>query len=547
MEILTAKNLSFTYPSCYRKALDSVSISIEEGDFVCLCGTTGSGKSTFLRLFKPELSSNGTLEGELLYRGQSIDEIPPEARVKIGYVMQNPDEQIVCDKVWHELCFGLENLAYPQPKMQMKVAEISAYFGLGGLLEKNVSELSGGQKQLLNLAAVMTMEPEVLLLDEPCAQLDPVSASSLLDIIAKVNREFGTTVIMVEHRLDGVIPLADKMIALDNGKVVVCDKIENAVQELSAYPPLSESMSAPVWMYHSLGNSEKCPLTVKDGAKYLRENFSNEIRSVETPLSLTESVCALEFKNVYFRYTRDGKDILDNLSFSVQSGELFCILGENGCGKSTALLAASGIHRIQSGKIRVFDKDIRKYKGNELYNECLIYLPQDVKTAFLKNTVREELAGAEKVLEKLPFDFTRLLDKHPYDLSGGESQLLALAKALSLSPRILLLDEPTKGLDTHSAVMVGKMLSHLVEEGMTVVCVTHDTQFAADFADRCAMMFDGKICAADTPRNFFSGNSYYTTPYSRMSRGFFDNAVTLEDICELCRINAERRVSDDTH
>lgn len=543
MEILAAKDLSFTYPKSPRKALDSVSFSVDEGDFVCLCGTTGSGKSTLLRLFKPELYQNADISGDIYFCGRRLSECSPDERMSIGYVMQCPDEQIVCDKVIHELCFGMENLAYPQSKMELRLAEISAFFGLGDILDKNVADLSGGQKQLLNIASVMTLNPSVLILDEPCAQLDPVSASAFLGMTAKLNRELGTTVIIAEHRLDGVIPLANRLIALDSGKVAADDITEEAVRRISAHPALAESMSAPVKLYYSLGAGGKCPLTVKDGERYLKSRFKNTVRSVDSSVTSgaeEKKEKAVEFRNAFFRYERHGANILNDLSLSVGKGEFFCILGENGCGKSTVLSACAGINRIQSGKIRIFGKDIYKYSGNGLYENCVTFIPQDVKTVFLKNTVAAELDGCEKTLRSFPFDFSYLNDEHPYDLSGGEAQLLALAKALSREPRILLLDEPTKGLDTHFAVSVGNILKELTSQGLTVIAVTHDMNFAAHFADRCAMIFGGKICACGTPRVFFSQNSFYTTPYSRMSRGFFDNAVTLEDVRTLCELNGMR-------
>ncbi|MBR3929866.1 MAG: energy-coupling factor ABC transporter ATP-binding protein [Clostridia bacterium] len=541
MAFLAVENLTFTYPGKKEPAIKGVSFEAEKGEFICICGATGSGKSTLLRLLKRELAPIGEKSGNISLSGANQEALSDEdSAYKIGFVMQRPEQQLVTDKVWHELAFGLENMNLPRAAIARRVSEMAAYFGIEEWYEKDVNDLSGGQKQLLNLAAVMVMQPDILILDEPTSQLDPIAASEFIQTVKKLNRDFALTVLITEHRLEEVVPVSDKMIVLEKGSVLYSDAPEVTISKLTADSPLLLAMPAAARLYHALSEKGSCPIEIKDGRRMIEQKYRTSIRALPEPQPSSETAPALSFRNVYFRYDRHGRDILNGVSFTVQTGEIYAILGGNGSGKTTSLSVASALLKPYAGEVRVFDKKIGDYKNQSLYRECLTRLPQDVQTVFLANTVKEELRGAEYGMSLLPIDFTRFFDMHPYDLSGGEQQLLALAKVLSTKPKLLLLDEPTKGVDALTKQKLTAVLKSLKDSGMTVVLVTHDVEFAAETADKCAMFFRGDLVSAGTPREFFSKNSFYTTPVSRMTRGIFENAVTLSGARDLCLKNGRK-------
>ncbi len=543
------EDLSFTYPGAEAPSLKNLSLSVEQGEYVVLCGRSGSGKTTLLRHLKSVLMPHGSRTGAVLLDGKPVEQLSRrEQATVIGFVMQDPDEQIVTDKVWHELAFGLESLGTEPGVMRLRVAEMASYFGIADWFHRDVATLSGGQKQLLNLASVMAMQPQVLILDEPTRQLDPIAASDFLNTVKKINVELGTTVIITEHRLEDIFHSADKVVVLEAGSVLV----EGTPAQVGALlwqsqSPMFAALPTPTRVFYQAGGEGACPLTVREGRRWLTESLKTRPLSHTTPEESPgqpEAEPVLQVKDAWFRYEKDAPDVLRGVELTVSAGSLHAIVGGNGTGKSTTLRAICGIARIYRGSIRIFGKELKKYRPGDLFRDCLAMLPQDPKCLFVKQSLREDLeemgAAEEKLAETAKLcGVSHLLDAHPADLSGGELQRAALAKVLLTRPRLLLLDEPTKGLDSFFKVTFGKILEEFKKQGVTVVMVSHDVEFCADYADRVSMFFDGQILTTGQPRQFFGQNSFYTTAANRMSRCLFRNAVTASDVAALYRANRE--------
>ncbi len=548
------------------RALSDIDLSIERGEFITLMGATGSGKSTLLRLFKPELRQNGELQGTIEYNGTDIDAMAPrESARMVGYVAQDPEEQIVTDKVWHELAFTLENLGTRQQDIARRVAEIASYFGIDRWMERDTATLSGGEKQLLNLAAVMIADPELLLLDEPTAQLDPIAAARFIETVYRLNRETGVTVLLCEHRCEELFPISDRIVILDGGRLVYDDTprdvarmigndsrftaflptaarlfhlVTRSAQTNYAIPqsPFGDSLLAgsgsPSVAARRLPNGEhlyqrepEMPLSVREGQRFVGSLRIKEVPSEHADAPLTEE--ALTLKNIRFRYERRGADILRDLDLTVYRGEVFALLGANGAGKSTAAAVAAGLRKPYSGTVKLFGRPLKDYQNGSLYKGNLSLLPQDAESVFLCETVGKELKGCDAVMQQLPFDLSPLYVRHPYDISGGERQLVALCKSLAAKPRFLIMDEPSKGLDANRKALLLKVIRQLKQDGVTVLLITHDVEFAALCADRCALFAQGRIAAIDRTNRFMTDNRFYTTAASRVTRRFCDGAYTV--------------------
>ena len=569
MALLEVKNLSFTYPrqpkdtTEPKPALSDVSLEIRKGEFMVLCGASGCGKSTLLRLLKRELAPEGEKSGEIIFCGKEQSTLSErEAACEIGYVLQNPENQIVTDKVWHELAFGLENMGVPTPVIRRRVAEMACFFGIDDWFRKKTTELSGGQKQLLNLASILSMQPKLLILDEPTSQLDPIAASDFIHTLSKINKELGLTILLTEHRLEEVFPLADRVAVMDQGKLLFVESPRQAGHELKKFDPnhrMLLGLPSAVRIYQGLDAEDvTCPLTVRDGRNFIEENYNNTITRLEREPEKKEEKdrpIAMRMKDICFRYEKEEPDVLDHVALTLYEGEVVSLLGGNGAGKTTLLSVISGTNRPYYGKIEVFGKRLQKYRGKELYIRKLASLPQNPQTVFLKMTVREDYEELAKVLgckkseleDKIQavaqqLEITHLLDRHPYDLSGGEQQRAAIGKVLLLEPRLLLLDEPTKGIDAWSKRQLGNLLKDLRGQGITLLMVTHDVEFAAEVSDRCGLFFDHEIISVDTPEEFFCNNNYYTTAANRISRQQYENAITCEEVIELCRQNGRKSI-----
>ncbi len=549
METFTIEKLNFAYPNRSEWALYDLSFSIQEGQFVALCGKSGSGKSTLLRQLKTVLSPHGKREGKIFFEGELLETIDQRIQAqKIGYVLQSPENQIVTDKVWHELAFGLESLGYETPTIRRKVAEMASFFGIQNWFHKSVTELSGGQKQLLNLASIMAMEPSVLILDEPTSQLDPIAASDFLATIGKINRELGTTIIISEHRLEEVLPFADRLLVMENGKIIADDAPKTVGEKLKAEGhEMFLAMPAPMRIYAAIENTLSCPITIREG-RYWLDRYVKEHPIVQEPSLIEkegqkEEKPIIEGKDLWFKYEKEGEDIVKGLSLKIYPGELYTIVGGNGTGKTTTLSLLSGIYKPYRGKILIDGVPLEKIADKDKFEGLFGILPQNPQSLFVKKTVELDLyemfqgrkipkeEQEEKIREVVSLcEIGDLLSFHPYDLSGGEQQRAALAKVLLLEPAILILDEPTKGLDGYFKKKFAAILRKLQNMGTTIIMVSHDVEFSARYADRCAMFFDGSIVSEGEPKSFFSGNSFYTTQANRMARHLLPKAVTAEDV-----------------
>lgn len=530
VEKIKIKNLIFSYPNSEKTALNDINLTINQGEFVTICGKSGCGKSTLLRHLKPILTPHGKTSGEIYFDGKSIYDLSDREQAEnIGFVMQNPDNQIVTDKVWHELVFGLESLGINSAEIRSKVAEMASFFGIQNWFYENVANLSGGQKQILNLASVMVMNPTLLLLDEPSSQLDPISAHDFFTMLERINTELGVTIILSEHNLSEVFPLSDKVVVMEDGKITAENTPYKIGEELKQNSMFA-ALPTPTKIYYSLGNnSGNCPITIRDGHKWLEKQQINEHFEFKSEKNRINTEPILELKDVWFRYEKNSDDILKGLSFKVHENEFYAIVGGNGVGKSTALSVISKINKPYRGKVFIND------------DTKVVVMPQNPQSLFLKKSVLEELYDAvfdvEKEKRKNEIEYViklceldNLLENHPYDLSGGEQQRVALAKMLLRKPDLLVLDEPTKGLDACFKRKLATILKSLQKNGMTVLMVTHDIEFCAEYADICAMFFDGKIVSEAPPRKFFAENNFYTTSAKRMADGIIENAVLDKDI-----------------
>ena len=581
MALFEIRNLTFTYPDQEKPALTDLNFSLKQGEFLVVCGKSGCGKSTLLRHFKTAMAPYGERKGQILFEGRELDTVSVrEQGARIGYVLQSPDNQLVTDKVWHELAFGLENLGYETGTIRLRVAEMASFFGIQTWFEKNVEELSGGQKQLLNLAAVMAMQPDLLVLDEPTSQLDPLAAGDFLATLRKINAELGTTILLIEHRLEEVLAYADRVLVMENGGILALDAPEK-LPSLIRDNDMFQAMPVPMRIFEKLSGEGDSPVTVREGREWLEEwreekkclgnsqenrmkaddkqPDAQELETVEIQekgrkTSLfglfskksargsgdQQPQTVLEARDVGFRYEKELPDVVRDLNLKVQKGELYCLLGGNGTGKSTTLRLLGRIRKPYRGKFFLNGKELGTYRESELYGKLLGILPQNPQSLFVKDTVEKDLREMSGDTERLrdvieKTEIRHLLGSHPYDLSGGEQQRAALAKVLLLDPEIILLDEPTKGLDGFYKKKLAQILKGLTAEGKTILMVSHDIEFCAEYGDTCALFFHGSVVTSAPAREFFAGNSFYTTAANRMARKWYPDAVTAKDVIERCR------------
>ena len=526
--IIELKQVSFYYPEGVTPALTQIDLAVPAGGFVLVCGPSGSGKSTLLKHMKSSQIPFGKGTGELLFKGKDLEtmELGESAR-SIGFVGQNPDNQIVTDTVWHELAFGLENLGVPVEEIRKRTAETAQYFGMTEWFRQPIEALSGGQKQMLNLASVMVMQPEVLILDEPTAQMDPIGARRFFHTLKGLQQEIGTTIILSEQRLEEVMPLAQDLVYMEKGQIVAQGPVQESLKILADYEkiknkPLAMETSFPVALRVYMKSREKeeetVPVSVGQGRQWLS---GKRVVTSEHKETYEETETVITVQGVDFSYEK-GKKVLEHLDWQVKKGSIYGLLGGNGAGKTTLMKLICGILKPRRGKIKT--------------NGTVRYLVQNPLSIFTEITAEDELAvccgrdpkAVEEMLEKM--ELTEFREQNPLDLSGGQQQRLALGKVLLTKPEILLLDEPTKGMDGGFIVKFGAMLGELKKQGITTVLVSHDMEFCAEYATYCGLMFDREIISFGPTREFFAENVYYTTAAARMTRGILKDCLVAEDI-----------------
>lgn len=489
MEIIKCEKLSFSYPNSDKKALSYVDFSVEQGELVLLIGRSTAGKSTLLKLLKKEISPFGELSGEIIING------------KASYVSQNVEENIVCDRVRSELSFGLTNMGAADDEIELLTAETASYFNLENKLDYEVSSLSGGEKQMLNLASVMIMKPDILLLDEPTSQLDPISASRFISMVKRLHQDFGTTIVMSEHSAQELFDYASSIALMDDAKMLLKSNQEDAISYLKKEMP---DMLGVVPVEMRLYDNAK---TIIDCRKCLE---GKELKPVA--IDNREYETAIKIKNVYFAYKK-GEDILNGISLNIKKGCINAIVGANGSGKTTLLKTIAGVKRYYRGNIKAYGR--------------VAMLCQNPFDLFKKDKCGDEVEFGELT------DFLGISDiaeRHPYDLSGGQAGRLALAKVLQTGADIILLDEPTKALDASLKIKLAELLNKLCKQGKTIVIVSHDIEFVGEYAQNASFISRGKIVAGANRQEFFSSLSFYTTAVARITNGIAENIVSLPDL-----------------
>lgn len=525
---IEVRGLSFAYPGAETPVLEGLDWSVPQGAFALLVGGTGSGKSTLLSLLKPEIAPAGTRSGELRVLGEPVADMDVRASAeRVGYVFQDPENQIVCETVWHEMAFGLENLGVSRDEMRRRVAETSYFFGLEDWLHRDTDTLSGGRKQLLSLAAVLTLRPRVLLLDEPTSQLDPVAEKNFLHALFRVNRELGCTVVVATHQSRPMLEYATCAYRIEGGRVREVADIASLGHREELFsgevPGWDGSRRAKNGIFSTVGDQQGSldPRADAPGVKKgLKPDKSAEFEEQLLPQDGSEvpsradgcrifpkmyAGSATTLAGSWFRYDRASGWVLRGLDAAFLAGAVHAIVGGNGCGKSTMLSILAKTVKLQRGRM------VRGAASAAL-------LPQNPKALLVAETVRDELMewastcgyGEDMARERaVSLGLAGLGERHPYDLSGGQRQLLALAKLLLIGPELLLLDEPTKGLDLASRRIIARALRDHAKAGGTVIMATHDLDFAEQVADDVAMMFDGEIACMEPPADFFADNVFY--------------------------------------
>ncbi|MFH5811646.1 ABC transporter ATP-binding protein [Companilactobacillus sp. FL22-1] len=521
VEIAQFQDYSFQYNNSQKLSLDKINFSLAQGDFITLIGATGSGKSTFLKQFLPKLAAGRVISGQLVKTTQNI-----------SYVSQFVDNQMIMENPRDELKFVLDNQGASENEIQLRITEIASFLGIIDLLDQPVKQLSGGQKQLVNLASALILKPDLLLLDEPTAQLDPVASEKLLQMVHKVNVEFNMTIVLVEHELEQAVKFTKRLLIMEDGQLCLNEPINKALPRLFENKSYRNFLTQIDRLALELNLDVQLPINNQN----LNHSLKNQLASFvsrEVSQSQVSSPVLLAAKNISFRFEFNGRQIIDNVTLQLETGHSYCIVGPNGMGKTTLLKVLTQQLKPQSGKL-----SLNGQSYDQTFFQQVFVLPQNPADLFMKETVAEELSfqikqshSSQTIAEILgQFSLTGLEEKSPYDLSGGQQEFLALALGFIKNPAIIFLDEPTKGLDPNKRIELGHLLHKFQKQGGTILANSHDLLFAASYFDQIAMMFAGKLSEFAEPVTFFSDKFFYTTEINKALRDIFPQALTWKDV-----------------
>ncbi len=517
--MIKIKNFTYTYPERSTPTIKNLDMEIARGEFVLLTGRTGCGKSTLLKGINgliPHLVG-GRMEGKIEIDGLDTRkaDISTLSR-KVGLIFQNPDDQIFSTVVQDEVAFGPENLALPRKTIRQAMDEALKLVGLDKFQHRGTHMLSGGEKQRLAIAAVLSMSPEVLILDEPLAQLDPQGATEVLKTIKRLNSN-GMTVILVEHRVHEVAHLVDRIMIMERGRIVLDNEPRAAFERIDVFRklglrvPESSELSCAMGFKEVAMDLDEIKKGMNNGIKF-PAGPSKGPASLELPGEKDSGTVALEMEGVCFRYDRRTDFILKDLSLRIKKGEVVSIMGNNGSGKSTLLLHFAALLKPSRGHVTILGRDSRKLEARRLAGTVGVVF-QDPALMLFNETVEQEVAFGlrmlhlgearldQQVTEAMnAMDIAGLKDKNPLSLSGGQRLRVALASIFSMQPRVILLDEPTSGQDKSNSDSMLRYLYALSKNGMTILFTTHDIEAAIRYSDRLLIMNSGRIIADGLPR-----------------------------------------------
>lgn len=542
---ISFQSFGYSYPGYSgldRFALDDVNVSLREGEFALIAGASGSGKTTFLRAIAGTVPKfyGGKVRGSLNVLGR--DAKSSEMSSKVAFAFQDPEDQLVMGTVEEEVAFGLENIGAKSAEMRLKVEEMLISLGLSGIRSNKLEELSCGQKQKVVLASVLAMHPKILLLDEPTSQLDPVSSEDLLTTLRRVNEETGLTILIAEHRTDRCLHFADRIIFFEDGKIIFDGSASKFVKSerekfIPFFPPVAR-------LFNGL-KDVAVPLTVKDARKLLNQEFSVQIKSLPERGNSSIRERTVKIEKLQHSYSSGSKS-LKGVTLDLFGGEFVAVVGENGAGKSTLVRHLNGLLKPSSGTVNVCGTDSKF--GVEVLSEHCGLLTQNPNDYLFSDTVLEELMlslsykdvkGSEaenraiKILEEV--DLVDLAGADPRSLSGGQRQRVALASVLVSDPRIIVLDEPTRGMDPLCKENLGLILKRFAERGKTVILVSHDVEFISRFADRVVVMGGGRVIADGPARKVLSGSFFSSPQVNRLMGDAVEGILTVEEARSVIR------------
>jgi energy-coupling factor transporter ATP-binding protein EcfA2 len=531
--MIELRNVTYCYPEASRPVLQDLSLKIEEGEFLLVIGPSGSGKSTLLRCLNGLVPHfyGGQFAGEVRVCGQDPVAAEPRGMSRyVGFVFQDPEAQFVVDAVEDELVFAMENHAVPQATMRKRVEEVLDQLNIAHLRGRRVNTLSGGEKQRVAIAAVLTLQPQVLVLDEPTSQLDPQAAEEVLDTLVRLNHDLGLTIVLSEHRLERVAQYADRILYLPGGgRTPILGEPRQVLGQADLTPPLVTLGKALGW--------QPLPLTLKEArphARQLEQTLQPSNLSTFQPSNLPTNPPSIQIHNVWYAY--NGHEALKGVTLDVVPGEFVAIMGRNGAGKTTLLKQMVGLLKPKQGRIKVMGLDTRQVDQQAIIAH-VGYVPQNPDALLFADTVRQELDFTRRSRGLVLEDYGPLLetlgltvhaDRYPRDLSVGERQRTALAAVLVADPEIILLDEPTRGLDYRQKDALAGFLQKERTRGRSVIMVTHDVELVAACADRVVLLSDGQIIVDGPTRKVMTDSLVFASQVNKLFRD--PRFLTVEDV-----------------